>query len=263
MKTISKFFLALSFGAVISFSSCKKDEIEDPIVPTQPTAQTGMFKLELEHTFNNASFNLNTPYTNMAGEEITFTKLNYYVSNVKLKKSDGSEWAEPESYHLVEFEEAITTLISISNVPAATYTGISFMIGVDSTRNVSGAQSGALDAANGMFWSWNNGYIFVKAEGTSPASSNGNFSYHLGGFRESNATNAIQNLDFNFGSSSMDIQPNAAPQIHMQVAVDALFGDSSGQLSVASSNMVHMPGMMAKAIATRFANGIEFDHIHN
>lgn len=263
MKTISNILIALSMGLVISFSACKKDEVEDPIVPTDPGVQTGMFKLELEHTFNNAAFNLGTSYTTIAGEEVNFSKLNYYVSNIRLKKADGSEWAEPESYHLVKLEEAITTLISISNVPKATYTGISFMIGVDSTRNVSGAQSGALDIANEMFWSWNNGYIFVKAEGSSPASSNGTFSYHLGGFRNGNNTNAIQNLSYNFGSSTMDIQPNAAPQIHMQVAVDALFGDATGQLSIATNSMIHMPGMMAKGIAERFGNGIEFDHIHN
>lgn len=243
-------------------TSCKKEEVKDPIIPT-PTSQTGMFKIELEHTFDGADFDLNTAYTNMAGEEVTFTKLNYYVSNVRLIKSDGSEWAEPESYHLVKLEESISTLISISDVPAASYTGLKFMIGVDSTRNVSGAQSGALDIANQMFWSWNNGYIFIKAEGNSPASSNGTFEYHLGGFRDANSTNAIQNLEYNFGSMTLDVAPNAAPQIHMSVAVDAFFGDAGSQLSVASTSDIHMPGAMAKGIAARFAGGIEFEHIHN
>jgi hypothetical protein len=59
-----------------------------------------------------------------------------------------------------------------------------FMIGVDSARNNSGAQTGALDPTNGMFWSWSTGYIMAKFEGTSaqsPAAANA-LKFHIGGF---------------------------------------------------------------------------------
>ena len=38
---------------------------------------------------------------------------------------------------------------------------------------------------NGMFWTWNTGYIFLKLEGKSPESTaNGNiFEYHIGGYK--------------------------------------------------------------------------------
>jgi hypothetical protein len=65
------------------------------------------------------------------------------------------------------------------NVPAGTYTGMYLTMGVDSARNVSGAQEGALDPANGMFWSWTSGYIMIKAEGLSPQGAGGSFTYHL------------------------------------------------------------------------------------
>jgi hypothetical protein len=48
-------------------------------------------------------------------------------------------------------------------------TGIRFLLGVDSARNVSGIQTGALDPARGMFWTWNSGYVMAKIEGSSPS----------------------------------------------------------------------------------------------
>ncbi len=263
MNFNSKLFIALILGFSSILTSCKKDELPDPILPTQPANEIGMFKIEFEHLFNSANFTLNTAYTTSEGEEVTFTKLNYYISNIQLSKTDGTTWSEPESYHLVKLSDPISTLITINDVPKGQYNGMTFMIGVDSTRNVSGAQTGALDPANEMFWSWNNGYIFVKSEGTSPQSSSGNFEYHLGGFKNANGSNAIQNLNYNFGSSTLDIQPNAAPQIHMMVAVNHFFSHNGSTLKVADMSTLHMPGAMAVGIASRFSTGFMFDHIHN
>lgn len=259
-KTISIHTILLAVAVTLLVSSCEKETFEPPVIPT---AETGMFKVEFEHLYNSASFALNTAYMTAENEEVTWTKLNYYVSNIELIKADGSTWSEPESYRLVKLSDPITTLITINDVPAATYTGMKFMIGVDSTRNVSGAQTGALDIANEMFWSWNNGYIFIKSEGSSPASSNGSFSYHIGGFRNANNTNALQNMDLNFGSSTLEIRPNTAPQIHVTVAVDHFFSHNGSSLKVADMPMIHMPGAMAVGIANRFGQAFEFDHIHN
>ena len=83
-------------------------------------------------------------------------------------------------------------------VPDGEYTGISFIIGVDSLHNCSGAQAGALDPVNAMFWTWNTGYIFLKLEGKSPASkSPGNiFEYHIGGYKQ--PTNCIRQVSLAF-----------------------------------------------------------------
>ena len=53
-------------------------------------------------------------------------------------------------------------------MPAGNYNSLSFLLGVDSMHNVSGAQTGALDPANDMFWTWNSGYVMAKMEGASP-----------------------------------------------------------------------------------------------
>ena len=37
-------------------------------------------------------------------------------------------------------------------------------LGVDSLRNVTGVQTGALDPAMDMYWTWNTGYVMAKLE---------------------------------------------------------------------------------------------------
>jgi hypothetical protein len=88
-------------------------------------------------------------------------------------------------YALVDEEEEGSKHVVLKNVPPGKYTSMDFTIGVDSLHNCSGAQSGALDPANAMFWTWNTGYIFLKLEGKSEASTApGNiFEYHIGGYR--------------------------------------------------------------------------------
>jgi len=266
MKTFFKNLLYIfSVSSILFFSSCKDEEIKPIEIPQpDPSGQKGAFEIKLDHKFGASAFAFGTPYNTNSAEEVTFNKLNYYISAVKLIKADNSVWEEPESYHLVKFQNGVSQTLTINNTPAGAYKGLSFTIGVDSLRNVSGSQTGALDPANQMFWSWNSGYIFVKAEGTSPQSTgmNNSFSYHLGGFRNSNQTNANQPVSFTFDGAVIDVKQGSKPSIHLNVNVKNLF-DGSTTLSIASNPMTHMPGAMAVSLAKNFADGFMFDHIHN
>ena len=260
MKLTAKlFFLSIALTSVV-FTSCKKDD--DTEEPT-PTEQTGMFKIEFEHGYDGAEFSFDTNFVDANGDTLHFSKFDYYVSNIQLIKSDGSVWSQPESYYLLKSSDDLSRLLSISDVPAGDYTGIKFSIGVDSTRNVSGAQTGALDPANEMFWSWNTGYIFIKAEGSSSASSMGGaFEYHIGGFQVANNTNCVRTVSHSFGGATMTIAPNTAPQIHMAVDISKFFNGESDSLSVAAMPMIHMPGADAVKAADRFKEAFEFEHLH-
>ena len=249
------FLLGLGILA-LSVTSCKKDDKED----TPPVTSRDVV-LKFDHIWgpNGPAFSIGTEYTHPAsGQQITFTTLRYYISNVVFIRPDGSEWAEPESYHIVDASSTAKSNLIIKNVPSGEYKGVKLMVGVDSTRNTSGAQTGALDPAEGMFWSWNTGYIFIKAEGTSPDSPNGNFIYHIGGFHGEH--NAIRSRNFDFGQTLLRVQANSNNAVHFMVNVARFW---HGGVNLGSLSTVHMPGANASMLATNFSGGIVYDHIHN
>jgi hypothetical protein len=244
-------FLSMLVALAMVATSCKKDKKEES------TSQVGKVKIELENIINEVPIELNQSYV-LGSDTLSFSTFKYYVSNVQFVGADGTIWSEPNSYHLIDLSDESTSLLTIGNVPKGDYTGVKLMIGVDSTRNVSGAQDGDLGVANGMFWSWNSGYIFIKLEGQHNQSMDGSFAYHIGGF--SGVNNAIRNKAFDFGSAVMMVSSEATPQIHLALDAGALF--SSG-VNVSNNSMIHMPGAPAAAFANAFSEVMSFEHLHN
>jgi hypothetical protein len=165
-------------------------------------------------------------YKNELEQNFTVHNFKYYISNIHLKRTDGKEFVSSNSY-LINEEEPQSKQIMLNNVPEGSYSEISFIIGVDSLHNCSGAQSGALDPVNAMFWSWNTGYIFMKLEGTSPLSkSPGNlYEFHIGGYRT--PYNCIRKVSLNTEititkdqTSSMKIKVDASEVMKTPTTID-------------------------------------------
>jgi len=255
--------LFIRMGLLLTFMlfvlvGCKKDK-PDPII--DPTPTSGTVKLKFDHKWGMTwdAFTMNTEHIHPStSEAITFTTLKYYISNVKLKKEDGTWWEQPESYHLITVDDNTVPEISLENVPTGNYTEIEYMIGVDSTRNVSGAQTGALSTTNGMFWSWTTGYIFIKAEGTSPDAPSDFFSYHIGGFKEENNTNATRVNTQSF-DGMLSVTGSNHPSVHFYINVARFW---HGGISLADLNTVHMPGANALTLADNFRGAFIVHHIH-
>jgi len=241
--------VALAAIAVVA-ASCEKEPLPEV---------NGDFHIEMEYVWamNNAPFALNTDlYHPMTQDTLNFTTFKHYVSNVKLHNVDGSIWSDEESYYLVDLSDPSSLELHFANVPAGEYDGIEFTLGVDSLRNVSGVQSGALDPANNMFWSWSSGYIMIKAEGTYPS---GNFVYHLGGFSGEHSAITPKTIAFPNGEI-MQVNANASPVIHVLANPAKLFHTHG---SVVNGPMVHMPGPAAGVMAQDFHSSVLVDHIHN
>lgn len=117
-------------------------------------------------------------YINLAGDTFNIEQLKHYFSNLTLIKPNG-ERVNLGNYHLLDAHVPGTCNFTIPNVPAGNYTGISFLIGVDSARNYSGVQEGALDPAWQMFWTWNTGYVFFRINGRT--SINKTYAFDIGG----------------------------------------------------------------------------------
>ena len=177
MKKI-KLFLPLMIAVGLVSVSCKKEGCTDPTAINYNEEandndgscefeEFGTATVKVDHVWGmggSTPFELNTEYIQpMSQDTLTYTKLKYYVSNFKLKQADGTWWEHPESYFLVDLSEPTSLSMALNNIPTGNYTEVSYTMGVDSLRNVSGAQTGALSTTNGMFWSWNSGYIMVKA----------------------------------------------------------------------------------------------------
>lgn len=119
-------------------------------------------------------------FENAFGEKYTVSKLKYYVSNISFMMNKIENYQR--GVFLVDQNKKNITPLTIKS---GKILGISFTIGVDSALNCSGAQSGALDPLNDMFWTWSNGYVMFKLEGKSDASlaDNNRIEQHIGGYK--------------------------------------------------------------------------------
>ena len=237
------------------FSACKKDEKEPVVIGT-----TGHCSLKLYHVWQEPAYPvyMDTLYVNaVTNDSLSFTTFKYYVSNIRLKKSDGSWYVQPNSYYLVDLSTGPEFQIGLDDVPVGDYTDIQYTFGVDSTRNVSGVQSGALSPSNGMFWSWNTGYIMSKAEGISPNSSSGAFAFHLGGFHGANSVVTEKTINLS-GLNTLNISPGATGIIGVSVDIAKMWQGSPG-LSVTSD--LQAPGAAAKTMAVSFVSGMTLDYV--
>ena len=201
----------------------------------------------------------NATYKNALGQTYTVSNLKYYISNIKLHTPSGQILSD-SGYYLIRKDDPASLDVTLKNVPAGAYDKLTFMIGVDSLHNCSGAQSDALDPVNGMFWTWNTGYIFFKLEGKSNVSKNpgGIYEYHIGGYREPNNTIRSVTIDLpatrTEGKTVHDIQ-------EINIAADiAKMIDGAQPLDMAKYNSVtdyHNAAM----IADRYRQMFSLDHV--
>ena len=252
----------------MNFLSCKKDSalkenVTDPSI-NKPIDATKYGKVTINIT-NKAGDNdlvLNTAnYVNANGDNFTVSKFKYYISNIVLKKSDGSTYAQKESYHLIDNKKGNKYTITLDSVPLGTYNGIDFLLGVDSARNTSGSQTGALDPAMGMFWSWNQGYIFLMMEGNSPNSTafNNTLIFHIGGFTQ--PYNCIRKATPTFGAKDLII--SEAKTSKMEIKTDLLKLFEGPTLIKFAQNSEGMDGPIGVTLANNGVNMFSITAIEN
>ncbi len=180
------------------------------------------------------------------GEKITIEKFRYYVSSFSVKDENGKTYRLPAAYYLVDENEPASKTI-VMKVPAEKITAIRFLLGVDSIRNVSGIQTGALDPLKGMFWTWNSGYIMAKLEGTCEglAAAGQRFTYHIGGFRT--GMNTLHEIEITIPS------PRSV-SVGLDINADILKWFSGKQdIRIKETPVCHSPGKLAVAIADNYS----------
>jgi hypothetical protein len=252
-------FLVLFATASALVSGCKKD------ADTQPTTTTtGTVSFEMENRVGTKALALDgTAYTTAAGETFTVSTLKYYISNIKLTKTDGSIYAAPGEYHLIDAAKPSSSSFTVSNVPTGDYSGVSFVVGVDSTATKGDplALTGDLNPANNMYWAWATGHIFLKLEGAvtsaSPAKA---LTCHIGGYRA--PYSAIVTAAPSLNGNTLLVRADHAPEIHFAADVLKIFNGPTGfTLSTFPTTM--MPSASSVKVAQNYAAGMfSVEHIH-
>ena len=246
-RNLSVLFCLLT---AVLFNGCKKDGDS-----SQPTV--GSVLVELNNVVGTQNLALDgTVYSTASGETFTVTTLKYYLSNVKFSKADGSSYAAPSEYHLVDAAKPSTTSFTINNVPTGDYTGVSFVVGVDSTTTKGDplALPGDLNPANNMYWVWATGHIFLKLEGTvtsvSPAKA---LTCHIGGYRA--PYNAIVTASPSLNGSTLPVRADHTAAVHLSADVLKMFtGTTRFQLSSFPTAME--PSAASVQVATNYAAGM-------
>ncbi len=230
----------------------------------------GRIKIKFENDERDESLFLGSHYTNSFNEEYTVTKCQYYISNILLKNNHNKIISEKDSYHLITEERnhlwqnqdsAFNQLNSFSfDVKPGIYESISFLVGVDSIKNVSGAQAGELDPLKGMFWTWSTGYIMFKLEGTSPQSNiiDNKFEYHIGGSNGNN--NVLRRVELPL--QSLKIKKGNHAEIVITAHIDKLW-QSVNNLKISETPVCTSAGKMAAAIADNYSKIFSIDIINN
>jgi hypothetical protein len=252
---------------IITCIACQKKDTQ-PAVSTQPAQVTaGLLKIELDHLVDTLPLVFNKNYVDPKGDTFKVTTFNYFISNIVFTKDDNTSYIEPNSYHLVRHSSPASTTITLGSVPFGSYKSVSFMLGVDSAKSVSGAQGGDLDLSKSgdMYWDWNTGYIFFKLEGTSPKSGDiqKNISYHIGVY--SGAYKGQRTFNLSFNNSTISVANNGqASLLHLSVNVNEFFKNPT-LIDVSAPGFYDHSTANAnnKIFADNYADMISFGHIQN
>lgn len=271
-----KKFIYLSSVLLLSAAfwvACSNDANEVPVDPGL-TAGKGRMLLKFDNIAGGEDLVLDTKtYVNSSGEDLTISKFNYFVSNFKLIREDGETYTIPQdsSYFRIVEADSKTQTVALNNLPAGNYTGMEYIVGVDSLRSVSGIEKrgGALDpsgdmAGDGMYWAWTSGYIFVKLEGSSTqsTSSNGKFYYHIGlygGFKDKTINN-IKHIKIDFAGNKAVVRGDSVPQVRLTADVLKVF-NGPNPVSVARNPNIMFDFTLSSGVANNYKSMFGFGEI--
>ena len=148
----------------------------------QQSNETIQFKL----SFNHNSIAVGNKYFNhTTSDSISFDVIRFYISNIQFFQEEAFAFSLEKKHHLIDLGNPESLIINFDKNTKQNYNLIKFDLGIDSLTNVSGAFGGDLDPTNGMYWTWQSGYINFKLEGVTPScpARKNFFHFHLGGYQ--------------------------------------------------------------------------------
>jgi len=231
-------------SVLVLSASCSKDKSDE--------SGNASIRVTFVNLAGHDTMQLGSIYHNTFGEDLSFQKFKYYISNIRFTEyPSGRTINAPETYHLVDQADP-STYSFLLQIPITSLSGITYLLGVDSTRNLSGAQTGDLDPTRDMFWTWNSGYIMAKIEGNSTFSSVADqaVTLHIGGFRT--GEDVTRNISLPFPSGS-NVRMEDGKTTQIFINADALTWFSGAHdLKIAEHPTCTTPGILATNYADNY-----------
>ena len=200
--------------------------------------------LQFQPCFDTSLLQLDTvTYKFKMNDSITVETFKCYISKVELLDNQKVVYKSENSFHLLDIAHPGSLQVGIRLPTNIHYTAIQFLLGIDSVTNHAGAMGGDLDPTEGMYWSWQSGYINAKIEGhcqLSPTPLH-DFQFHLGGYQYPfNAATVIQ------------LNTATSKKINISINLKTWFD----QINFANQHHIMSPSeeavMLAKQLATCF-----------
>lgn len=274
---------ALLFSLALILTACSKN---NDATPEFQEGNLAPLSVEFDNIVGERTFTLNntaSPYKNAAGEPFTLSRLQYFISNIKVTTAAGNTYVvNPDSsYFLINGADKTSRFAKVK-VPEGDYTNLTFTLGVDSLRSTMpiDKRTGVLDPAaggghdgSGMYWGWNSGYIFFKLEGNSSVVSddaNGDptgkkqFKYHIGFFGGYSAPtlNNIKVINVDLRTAGIArVRKDRQSNIHLFVDVMKVFNGKNA-FKIAERPNVMFDDFTSK-IASNFLEMFRHDHTEN
>ena len=152
----------LSVVVVVCFS-CSQDPAEEPVIPDD-SLSTVIF--HFDHTVDGDGVVYDKlRYKNEAGNRYSVMTLKYYISDIRFHRYDGTAY-HVDCVHYRDIAAPETRSLVADNIPDGEYAYISFIFGLDATKNISYSLPPTQEN-NNMEWPepMGGGYHFMKLEG--------------------------------------------------------------------------------------------------
>ena len=198
-------------------------------------AQTDVY-FNIDHFLGSTPFAFNTTATNSLSQDFQVTRLQYYISEIKLTHDGGTETMVPDLWILVDASTAVNQLLGNYNITELE--SVTFGIGVQNAYNhLDPATYSVLHPLGpkspSMHWGWSAGYRFLAMEGKS--GTNLNLTYEIHGLGDANyqyvslATTGVNtgteiniNIDADYEMALKNISVSSGPISHGETGISAV-----------------------------------------
>jgi hypothetical protein len=250
-STMMKKLLLIAYGVILIMAvallngGCRPNNEEQKTITTP-------IEITFKPVVDAAELKLGEFYNNAFNEAYRVSQFKFYLHKFELLDTELNKSfpLNVNDHYLIDAADAGSKTIALNAPASIKFNRIAFVVGVDSMRNVSGAQTGTLDPAKGMFWTWNSGYIMAKLEGSSPVSNQPNqaFEYHIGGFK--GADNVLQRIELSLPQTTSTV-PSGKIIIDVTANANAWFNNPNA-IKIAETPISTSPGAKAKAVSENY-----------